>query len=340
MIEFLKKVGAGKERWEDLTYKEAYEANKEILNEKASDIQIGAFWSAMRIKYATAEELKGFIDALREETNYIDSDELNPVDLAIGYDGKNKSIHILPAAIFIATGAGAKVVGHGNERVPSKFGTTYQEVLNAMGCIVETKPDKCLKALELSGFAFYHQKYLNPKLSALLPKRQEFGLRNYLNSIEKLLNPFKTTKVLVGVTHKQFISKYIQLGTHVGFENIFLIKGLEGGIEPHPHKETQIYTNKIFSLSIYPKENKDDFKFTKIISLEENANICISILKNQENPFREWAILTAALIIISYEIEYDIKKSISKAEESLKFGAAYESFEIYKSLTTNKKIIF
>ncbi len=337
---YLNKVGVGKERWKDLTYEEAFDAHKLILDGKTTDIQIGAFWSAMRIKYATPEELNGFIDAVREETNYIDTYPLKPVDLSVGYDGKNKSIHVLPAAIFIATGAGAKVVGHGNEGVPSKFGVTYQEVLNAMGGMTQLKPDNILKTLELSGFGFYHQKYINPKLASLLPKRQEFGLRNFLNTIEKMINPFKTTKVLAGVTHKQFVTKYIQLGTHVGFKDIFIIKGLEGGIEPFPNRETKVCTNKVFSLSIITKEVKEDIKFAENVSIKDNADICLSILKNEENPFKEWALLTAALIISAYETNDDIKKSISMAEESLNSGAALESFEVYKSLSTNKKVIF
>ncbi len=340
MITYLKKVAAGKERAKDLTYGEAFQANKDILDRKATDIQIGAFWSAMRVKYATIEELKGFIDALREETNYIDSYELNPVDLAVGYDGKNKSIHILPASIFIAAGAGAKIVGHGNEKVPSKFGITYQEVLNAMGCFILTNSDDILKALELSGFSFYHQKYLNPKLASLLPKRREFGLRNFLNTIEKMLNPFRTTKVLVGVAHTQFIEKYIQIAHHVGFKDIFVIKGLEGGIEPFPNKETKVNTNKVFSLSIIPKRLNEDIKFTQNISLKENADICLSVLKNEDNPFTEWALLTASLIITAYGIEDDIKNAVLLAEESLNSGAALECFEVYKSLTVNKKVTF
>jgi len=339
MLEYLKKVGVGKERWQDLTYQEAFDVHKYILNGKATDIQIGAFWSAMRIKYATAEELKGFIDALREETNYIDSDELEPIDLSIGYDGKNKSVHILPAAIFIATGAGAKVVGHGNENVPSKFGVTYQEILNAMGCMIQQNPHDILKTLELSGFGFYHQKYLNPKLASLLPKRQEFGLRNFLNTIEKMLNPFRTNKVLIGITHNQFITKYIQIGTHVGFKDIFIVKGLEGGIEPYPNRETKINTNKVFSLSIIPKDFKEKIKFSNNLSIKDNADLCLSVLKNEVNPFKEWALLTAGLIITAYGIEKDIKKSISLAEESLNSGAALECFELYKSLTTNRKVI-
>ncbi|NPA53001.1 MAG: hypothetical protein GXO22_08910 [Aquificae bacterium] len=340
MIQYLKKVGVGKERSKDLSYEEAYDANKKVLNAEATDIQIGYFWGAMRMKYETDEELFGFLSSLKEEVDFVDSDELCPLDLAVSYDGKNRSVHILPASIFIATGAGIKIVGHGNEKVPSKFGVTYHEILNAMGCLNISNPDEILKALELSGFSFYHQKFMNPKLASLLPKRQEFGLRNYLNTVEKMLNPFKTTKVIVGVAHNPYISKYIQLGLYSGYKEIFVVKGLEGGIEPFPNKDTKIVTNKIFSLTIRPKELQIEATPTsQQLSIEENANLCLQILKNQQTPFNNWSLITAGLLLIAYGVTEDLKHAVDMAEDSLKTGAAYESFEIYRSLTKRKKIV-
>ncbi len=332
MQEFIKKIGVGKERWKDLSYEEAYSAQKTILNDGATDIQTGAFWGVMRIKYASIEELKGFIDATKEDINHIEAQEFQPVDLAVGYDGKNRSIHILPAAIFIASGAGAKVVGHGNENVPSKYGITYNDILKHMGCEIISDRDNILKTLELSGFAFYHQSFMSPKLAALLPKRREFGLRTYINTIEKILNPFKTTKALIGMTHSKFLDKYIQIASYSGFKDIFVVKGLEGGIEPFPERETKVITNKIFSISIIPKD-MENVSISETLSPKENAQLCISILNNEDNPLKKWAIITAGLIIYSYGIGENITEAIKKAEESLETGAALESFDIYKSLT-------
>ncbi len=334
MLSYLKKVGVGKKHWKDLSYQEAYEANRKIINGEASDIQIGAFWEAIRLKYASLEELTGFLDSLKEDTEFVDTSDFKPLDLAVNYDGKDKSFHILPASIFIACGAGAKIVGHGNENVPSKNGITYHQVLNAMGCSYIKCKDELLKALEISGFSFYHQKYYNPKLSALLHKRREFGLRTYINTVEKIINPFKTTKVLVGFTHSNYLEKYIQLGYHSGFKDIYVVKGLEGGVEPFPDKETKIQTNKIISFSILPKENNENNIFyTRNINVKENAEICISVLKNNDSPFKDWAILSAGLIIVASGLTSDMKDAVSMAEESLKTGTALESFELYRSIS-------
>jgi anthranilate phosphoribosyltransferase len=339
LIEFLKKVGVGKSKQQSLNYEEAYQANQLILNGKSTDIQTGFFWGALRLKGETDEELQGFLDALKEETNYIDLDDIQPVDLAVPYDGKNRSLYILPASIFIATGSGAKIVGHGAEDVPSKYGITYHQILNLMGCMYLSNEEEIKKAIDLSGFTFYHQKYLNPKLFSLLPKRQEFGLRTYINTLEKLLNPFKTTKVLIGVKHTPYIQKYIELGYFSGFKDIYVVKGLEGGIEPYPDKETKIYTSKIFSIKVIPKDlEMETLVKSKNLSVKDNVDICLSILKNEDNPFKNWALITASLLIVAYGLTEDLKEALSMAEESLNSGSAYESFEIYRSLSVSRKI--
>ena len=334
MIEILKKVGVGKNKWQNLSYRESLNIQRKILNREISDVQLGFFWGAIRLKHPTVEELYGFLDALKEETNFINTDEILPLDIAVNYDGKNRTIYILPSAIFIATGVGVKIVGHGNEGIPSKFGITYHQVLNAMGCDYPKNEEVILKALELSGFSFYHQKLYNPKLHSLLPKRKEFHLRTYINSIEKLINPFKTTKVITGVNHNNYISKYIELSQYSGFKDCFVIKGLEGGIEPFMEKETKIFTNKAFSLTILSKNNLEEVSISnKNVSIKENANINISILKNEDNPFKNWAVLTAGILIVAYGSTEDIKEAINMAEESLNSGVAYENFELYKSIT-------
>ena len=331
METILKKLG--KKDAKDLSYEEAFEIQDKVLKGKISDIKLAAFWMGVRIKREAIEELNGFLDATKQFCKFIETGELSPLDLAVNYDGKVKSWYVLPASIFIATGAGAKVVGHGAENVPSKFGVMYHQVLNKMGCKCSNDEDILLKSLELSGFAFYHQKFLSSRLYSLLPKRQEFYLRTYINVIEKMLNPFKTTKVIVGAAHTPYIEKYIQLGYHSGFKDVFVVKGLEGGIEPYTNKETKVFTSKGYSFSILPKDLKVDIAVEKI-DIEENAKICLEILENKDNPLKEVSIITAGLLILAYGLSQNITEAIKLAEESLSSGAAYENLQICKSITS------
>ncbi|SNZ08564.1 anthranilate phosphoribosyltransferase [Persephonella hydrogeniphila] len=330
MIDFLKKVGAGKKRFKDLSREEAYKAEKEIVENKATDIQIGAFWSAERIKYASVEELKGFIDFHREHICFIETD-ITPLDIAINYDGKDRSVHILPASIFIAAGAGAFLGGHGTENVPSKYGITYHHILELMGAKTPEKIDVIKKSLEETGFGFAHQRVFAQKLFNLLPKRREFGLRTYHNTMERMLNPFKTDRVITGVSHPPYIQKYTELAKHVGIKRITVFKSLEGGVEPFPNHETEIYINNQ-KLTIYPEGIKKELILKKL-SPEENAKICLQILKNEKSEYIPFAILTASLLIMAYGITDNTEEAIERANESLNSGEAFERFKKYTHIT-------
>ncbi len=335
MIEYFKKLENGN----NLSYKEAFSIHKKIINKKISDIQTGYFFGLMNSKSITEEELKGFLDASRVEMNYVDTDEFNPLNIAVNYEGKSKTVSILPASIFIATGAGAKISGHGSSKVPPNYGITYHEVLNKMGCSYIKDKNKILKALELSGFSFVHQKYYNPKLYAFLEERRKIGTKTYINSLEIFLNPFKTSKILIGVETQENIHNYMETAYYMGFNDVFAIQGLEGGVEPFPNKETKIFSNKIFGININPKNLNIPNSKLKITDVEENAKICLSILKNKKHPLTPWAVLTSALLIVSYGITEDLKEAIDMSEKSLNLNIANEMFEIYKNISNSEKKI-
>ncbi|WP_457642457.1 anthranilate phosphoribosyltransferase [Persephonella sp.] len=330
MIEYLKVIGVGKRGAKDLTNEQAYNAEKSIIDREATDLQVGAFWSAIRNKYASIDELKGFIKAHRENTDFLKTD-IKPLDIAINYDGKNRTVHILPASIFIAAAAGAFIGGHGAEDVPSKYGVSYHQILEKMGCKTPTRKETVLKTLENTGFGFYHQKIFNRKLYDLLPKRKEFGLRTYHNTIERMLNPYQTDKMITGVSHPPYIQKYFDLAKYVGFERITVFKSLEGGVEPFPNHETHVFINKK-EITVYPEGIKKEYILRKLTP-QENAKICLDILKNQDENYVPFAILTSAILLIAYGTADTVEEGKELSEESLKSGKAYSRFNLYRELS-------
>lgn len=330
MIEYLKVVGTGKKRLKDLTQEEAYNAEKLIIDGKATDIQIGAFWAAERIKYASVDELKGFIDAHREYMTRIKTD-IKPLDIAINYDGKNRSVHILPAAIFITAASGVYLAGHGAEDIPSKYGITYHQILEYMGAKTPENLNTVVKTLEETGFGFAHQRLFAQKLFNLLHKRKEFGLRTYHNTMERMLNPFETDKVITGVSHPPYIQKYTELAKYVGFKKITVFKALEGGVEPFPNHETVLHINDK-EIKVYPEDINKEFIIRKVSS-KENAKICLNILKNEDQNHTPFAVLTAAILILAYGLTDDLDTAKQITTESLKSGKAYERFKKYLLLS-------
>ncbi len=336
--EYLKLVGVGKNGSKDLTFEQAYDSLKLFLNKEATTVQRSAFLMAERMKGETIEELKGFLKALKSETKTVDLSNIKPIDIATNYDGKNRTVHILPSAVFIASGAGLNTVSHGADKVPAKYGTNMNDVLNAMGCGNLKNEEQVVNAVEKSGFGWYHQKYFLPKLYEILPERREFTLRTFFNVIEKLVNPFNTDTIFTGVFHGNYIQKLIPLSEITGFKNVVVSQSLESGIEPFPfsNRNTRITDNNgnqyvinsaNFGIEILEEE-------INITDMKENAKINLEILNNKENKFKKWAILTSAVLLFVGKKVNSIENGIKESEYSLKNGYPLEKFNLYKEITS------
>lgn len=280
-----KKLTKLKENLKDLTYEEAYEIFKSILEGNFSEIKTSAFLTAMRIKGETPEELKGIRDAVREFMNF-PQEKVNALDLAINYDGKNRTVYILPSALWIASHFGLKFTNHFALKTPTKEGITLYEVCNALS-----------KELNVS---FSNQKDYCPALYKLMPLRKELGFRTLINTVEKLLNPFNTKRVIVSVFHKPYFEKYEEFLNLLEFEDYTIIKGLEGGIEPFTDRPTLIKRKGKEIEEINPEDL--DIELPESVSsqnvLKDSVEINEKIIKGEERgKFFNWAVYTASILL-------------------------------------------
>ena len=63
---YIKEIGRGKEGARSLSQPQSYDLMSQVLDGRVTDLEIGAFAIAMRIKGETTEELAGFLDAVQE----------------------------------------------------------------------------------------------------------------------------------------------------------------------------------------------------------------------------------------------------------------------------------
>ncbi|HJU05328.1 MAG TPA: hypothetical protein VJ692_09240, partial [Nitrospiraceae bacterium] len=63
MQQFIAKIGKGQKAWKDLTWDEAKQAMRLLIEGKASPTQAGAFLLAMRLKVESVSELAAFTSA-------------------------------------------------------------------------------------------------------------------------------------------------------------------------------------------------------------------------------------------------------------------------------------
>ena len=115
----------------NLSESEMAECMREIMEGKATDAQIGAFLSALRMKGETVEEITGAAKIMREKATTIRAPEGVLDTCGTGGD-MSHTFNISTTVAFVVAGTGVPVAKHGNRSVSSRSGSA--DVLEALGC--------------------------------------------------------------------------------------------------------------------------------------------------------------------------------------------------------------
>ena len=119
--------------------KSSYERNN--VWRKATDAQIGAFLTALRIKGETSTEITGFTAIMKQCCNQIHPKVTGRLVDTCGTGGdKVKTFNISTTAAFIVAGASISVAKHGNRSVTSKCGSA--DVLERLGLNLNMEPKR------------------------------------------------------------------------------------------------------------------------------------------------------------------------------------------------------
>ena len=117
---------------DDLTYEESTATMKVIMSGAATNAQIGAFLTALRMKGETADEITAFTTVMKECCHRIHPCVKGRLIDTCGTGGdKIKTFNISTTAAFVVAGADIAVAKHGNRSVTSKSGSA--DILEKMG---------------------------------------------------------------------------------------------------------------------------------------------------------------------------------------------------------------
>jgi len=296
----LKKLTRLKDNLQDLTEEEAYSIFKGILEGRFSEVRISAFLTAMRIKGESPEELLGVIRAIKEKMKFPPRKE-NALDLALNYDGKNRTLYILPSALWFCSRVGMEFTNHFALRTPTKEGITLYEVVEALGSEV--------------GVSFSDQRDYCSDLYNLMSLRKGLGFRSLINTVEKFLNPFGTRKVIVSIFHRPYFEKNAELLDLLGFEDYTIIKGIEGGAEPYPDRPTLLKRKGGEIEAVEPGEfgleMPESVRTERV--LEDSVEVNRRIIEGTERGrFFNWAVYTAGILLYAGGTVASVKEGIDK----------------------------
>jgi len=235
---YLKIIGRGKEGARALTLEQAQALMGLILDGAASDLEIGAFCVAMRIKGETPDELCGFLDAIESRIQRVPAPvgTVRPVIILPSYNGARRLPLLTPLLALLLAREGFCVLIHGTITEPQRL--PIEAVLARLEITADKSVAEAQRAWTAAdaGVHFIPTVQLQAGLQRLLDARLVIGLRNPAHSLVKLMNPCVGPSVLVSsYTHPQYaqsMGEVLQLRKSCAL----LMRGVEGEAVADPRR--------------------------------------------------------------------------------------------------------
>lgn len=220
--QYLKEIGRGKQGARPLAREQAADLFGQVLDGTVTDLEIGAFCIAMRIKGETPEEMAGFLDATYARLHPVTSASGKPVVVLPSYNGARRLPVLTPLLAALVARQGLPVVIHGTATESSRV--VVRDVLQAL----DVQPADAAPAVRAGQVAFVPTEVLCPGLKRLLDVRRVVGLRNSAHSLVKLMNPCDGAAVIVSsYTHPEYAVSMGAVFELMG-ATALLLRGTEG----------------------------------------------------------------------------------------------------------------
>ncbi|MBA4262748.1 MAG: DNA-binding protein YbiB [Comamonadaceae bacterium] len=218
---YIKDIGRGKDGARSLTREQSTDLFGQVLDGTVTDLEVGGFCLAMRIKGETPEEMAGFLDATHARLQRLPDNGLTTVVLP-SYNGARKLPVLTPLLALLLAREGAAVLVHGTATEDKRI--TSEAVFAALG-----QPARAaIGSLGQGECAIVPTEVLHPGLRRLLEVRRAVGLRNPAHSLVKLMNPCAGRALIVGsYTHPEYAVSMAQTFALVG-AHALLLRGTEG----------------------------------------------------------------------------------------------------------------
>ena len=235
---YIKVIGRGKDGARPLTAEQAHDLMTQVLGGHVTDLEVGAFCLAMRIKGEEVNELDGFVRATLAHCLTIPGAPSGVVVLP-SYNGARKLPNLTPLLALQLTLQGVAVLVHGPRHDPTRV--TTAQVFDALGLPTAENAADIQSAWAAGRPAYIDIANLCPPLARLLDVRWTIGLRNPGHTVAKLLDPIvpaagARTMRVVNHTHPEYALSLTAYLKHAQ-ANALLMRGTEGEPVADPRRQ-------------------------------------------------------------------------------------------------------
>ena len=229
---FIQILGKGKRGARDLTQQEAEQAMTMILAHQVEPVQLGAFLMLMRVKEETAEEVAGFVRAVRNSINR--TSNLPAIDLDwASYAGKRRQLPWYLLSALLLSSHGIRVLMHGmGSGIEGRI--FIPQAMQAVGLKPAASLEEVSTQITKSNFAFIPLQALNSDLDLMLGLKSVLGLRSPIHTIIRMLNPLSAHASIMGIFHPGYDETHQRAAALMGDHSLAVFKGEGGEAERNP----------------------------------------------------------------------------------------------------------
>lgn len=220
----IKHVGRGKTLARDLSPDQAREALRRILAGEFAPAQLGAFLQALRIKETNADELVAAALGVREFLVGMlpptPGPAEHPLVVNLGFDTARKGgIVSLLAASLLRSLRLARPVVVWEPAINFPGNDSFGRTLEAL------RSHPLLAAGEVPRIAVQE---MVPAWESLREIRAQIGFRSILNTLEKVVSPWPTAPLVLGISHDTFSERLCRVAHRLGSPRGAVLQGHHG----------------------------------------------------------------------------------------------------------------
>lgn len=311
---------------EDLSEEQVEALFDGILNNDVSESEIASFLMGLKVKGETPSEITGIVRALKSHA----------VDLPQAFDDamcncgtggdQSYSFNISTTACFILAAGGIRIAKGGNRSVSSKSGSA--DVLEELSVNIAASPETLSKALDEVGLAFIFAQTMHPAMRFIGPARRSLGIPTIMNIVGPLANPLDLETQLMGLYRADLQETAAQVMQKLGRQRAIIITG------PNNMDEAALYGTNTYTLLDNGKISQHQFTYQDLgmpkVELDDivggdakqNAEILLSVLRNEPSPYLETTVLNAGLGFYANGKVDSLEEGVALARQLIADGSA------------------
>ena len=321
----------------ELTADQIRDVTRWLLDETVAADDKADFLGALHRRGETPGEVVALADTILGHAVPFDVPaDLRPVIDVCGTGGDKLGLfNVSTAVMFVAAGAGARLVKHGNRGITSKSGGA--DVLEALDVPVDLPVPRLQDMLGEAGAAFLFAPCFHPAFKAVAPARKllaERGQPSVFNMLGPLLNPSRPEGQLAGVFNESLVALYADVLPGLGRQHAWVVHGRagEGGVMDEISTLGPTLIAKVSSAGAAIRETVEPADLgvaaANVDALRggdaaANARLLLAILGGEQlGAPRDIVLVNAAAALVVAGLTEDWSEAMARAVESIDSGSA------------------